>query len=98
MKQHEPHDLSHCIEMFEKLSEYIDGEVDAKTCEEIERHIDACLPCKICLATLKQTVRLCQEVRQSPVPEDVSDRIHRLIEGLQKEKKKTPPVSKTVKP
>ena len=32
------HDHQHCLEMFEKLSEYIDGELDHATCEEIERH------------------------------------------------------------
>ena len=84
MKNHKHDNPSHCVEMFEKLSEYIDGEVDINTCEEIEKHIDACVACQICLATLKRTVKLCKEVEQSPVPADVSKRIQALIKGLQK--------------
>ena len=83
--------------MFEKLSEYIDGEVDLDTCAEIEKHIDKCVACKICLTTLKRTVKLCKEVKQSPVPEDVSKRIQDLIKGLQENHTKGMPPSKSVK-
>ena len=97
MKKHKHSDLRHCVEMFEKLSEYIDGEVDMDTCEEIERHIDECAACQICLATLKQTVKLCREVKQSPVPEDVSKRIQELIKGLQENHAEELPPPKTAK-
>ena len=97
MKDHKHDDISHCLDMFEKLSEYIDGEVDASTCNEIEKHIDNCVSCKICLATLKQTVSLCKEVKQSPVPADVSKRINQLIKDLQREHAKEGLSQKTVK-
>ena len=97
MKKHKHNDISHCVEMFEKLSEYIDGEVGLSTCQEIEKHIDACVACQICLATLKQTVKLCKEVKQSPVPADVSKRIQALIKELQENHSNGPPVPKTAK-
>ena len=50
----EEHDHQHCLEMFKKLSEYIDGELDEVTCEDLERHVEECVPCKICLVTLKR--------------------------------------------
>ena len=54
------HDHRHCLEMFEKLSEYIDGELDHATCEEIERHAKDCVACFSCMETLKKTVALCK--------------------------------------
>jgi anti-sigma factor RsiW len=63
------HDPKHCVAMFEKLSEYIDGELDGLTRRQLEKHIDGCLSCKYCLATLKKTVKLCKGLADDPVPE-----------------------------
>ena len=35
----EDHDHKHCLEMFEKLSEYLDDELDEITGREIEQHV-----------------------------------------------------------
>jgi RNA polymerase sigma-70 factor (ECF subfamily) len=81
---HDKHDPSHCLEMFEKLSEYIDGELDSVTCEEIERHAETCIPCKICLMTLKKTVTLCKGAEaEVPVPGTLSEKMKALIKELQ---------------
>ena len=53
-----------CRELFEKLSEYIDNELDSANCDAIEAHLQNCPPCQSCLATLKQTVAL--QVEQTP--------------------------------
>ena len=68
--------------MFEKLSEYIDNELDAVTCGDIERHVEACVPCKICLETLKRTVKLCKKMDSIPVPDSVSVKLKELIESM----------------
>jgi hypothetical protein len=68
--------------MFEKLSEYIDNELDVITCRGIERHVDECIPCKICLETLKRTVKLCKKVDSIPVPESVSVKLKELIQNM----------------
>lgn len=65
----------HCEAMFEKLSEYIDGELDRASCREIESHIEACAACKSCLATLKTTVHLCGSIVANPVPEALSQKL-----------------------
>ncbi len=76
------HDHSHCLSMFEKLSEYIDNELDVMTCRDIERHVAECVPCKICLETLKRTVILCKKVDSIPVPESVSVKLKELIQNM----------------
>jgi hypothetical protein len=68
--------------MFEKLSEYIDNELDVMTCRDIERHVEECVPCKICLETLKRTVKLCKKVDSIPVPESVSVKLKELIQNM----------------
>ncbi len=76
------HDHNHCLSMFEKLSEYIDNELDVVTCRDIERHVAECIPCKICLETLKRTVKLCKKVDSIPVPESVSVKLKELIQSM----------------
>ena len=52
-----------CKEMFAELSNYLDEQLDDSHCDELERHLNGCEPCKVFLATLKATVEQC---RKSP--------------------------------
>ena len=54
-------DELNCREMFERLSEYIDGELEAKLNECFDGHLQDCEPCRKILATLQKTVELCRE-------------------------------------
>ena len=76
---HNTHDPKKCRWMFEKLSEYIDNELDDVTCKDIERHSKECIPCQVCLGTLKRTIDLCKNMETEPVPEMFSARLKELI-------------------
>ena len=76
------HDHKHCLEMFEKLSEYIDGELDQLTCADIEKHISNCVACFSCVETLKRTVAICKGVKEKPIPEEFSQKLRDIIQGL----------------
>ena len=76
------HDHHKCRELFEKLSEYLDNELDAANCDAIETHLQNCPPCQACLATLKQTVAMCRELKASAMPEAASNRLRIAIERL----------------
>ena len=39
------HDHKHCLENVDKLSEYIDGELDHATCVKIQKHAENCVAC-----------------------------------------------------
>ena len=91
------HDHGHCLEMFKKLSEYIDGELDHLSCDELEKHLKDCPACKICMMTLKQTVNLCKEVEENPMPDGLSHKLSVLIEELQKEQRESLPAKPTKK-
>jgi RNA polymerase sigma-70 factor, ECF subfamily len=51
-----------CKEMFAELSNYLDDELDNSLCEELEKHMDGCEPCKAFLSSLEGTIRRCREV------------------------------------
>ncbi len=74
------HDHQKCRELFAKLSEYIDDELDTVTCETIEKHIQQCPPCQACLSTLKRTVALCRQMESTSAPTDLTQRIKAMIE------------------
>jgi len=77
-------DHTHCLEMFKKLSEYIDGELDHVTCAEIEQHSENCVACFSCLETLKRTVAICKNTKDKPVPREFSKRLKEIIQNLPK--------------
>ena len=78
------HDHKHCLEMFEKLSEYIDGELDHATCAQIQKHADDCVSCFACLETLKRTVALCKNAEETPIPQNLSEKLKDIIENMPK--------------
>jgi predicted anti-sigma-YlaC factor YlaD len=82
------HNRGDCLAMFAKLSEYLDNELDDLTCKNIEDHARACIPCKACLETLRQTIGLCRSLapEEQPVPEAFSKQLKALIHKLSSEK------------
>jgi anti-sigma factor RsiW len=57
-----------CRQIFEMLSEYIDGDLPADTCEHIERHIADCAPCVQFIDSLRKSVSVFRDYRPSENP------------------------------
>ena len=58
-----------CKEMFAELSNYLDNELDDSLCEELEKHMDGCGPCKAFLSSLEQSIQQCRTApNKSPDP------------------------------
>jgi len=53
----------HCKAMFAELSNYLDEQLDDSLCEELERHMEGCEPCKAFLSSLEATIA---ELQQFP--------------------------------
>ncbi len=49
-----------CKAMFAELSNYLDEQLDDSLCEELERHLEGCEPCKVFLASLEATIDRCR--------------------------------------
>ena len=80
--ENEQHPHEGCLALFQELSQYIDKELDAVTCQKIEAHLNQCPPCLTCLQTLKRTVDMCRNTVRHPVPEEFSRKLTALIKGM----------------
>jgi len=49
-----------CKEMFTELSGYLDDELDDSLCEELEKHMEGCEPCKAFLTSLEKSIEQCR--------------------------------------
>jgi anti-sigma factor RsiW len=49
-----------CKHIFAMLSDYLDVELPAKNCRELERHLRGCEPCIAYLESLRNTVETCR--------------------------------------
>src|SRR5947209_3001183 len=52
-----------CKALFAELSNYLDEKLDDSLCEELERHLEGCSPCKAFLESLQSAIEQC---RRSP--------------------------------
>ncbi len=49
-----------CKAMFAELSNYLDEQLDDSLCDELERHLEGCGPCKVFLASLEAAIAQCR--------------------------------------
>jgi anti-sigma factor RsiW len=72
-----------CKHVWEHISAYIDGDVDAMLRAEIDRHLETCEICSAVLDSTRNVVVLVADERVFEVPTGYSDRLHaRLDEEL----------------
>jgi len=66
-----------CKEMFAELSNYLDEELDNSLCEELEKHMDGCEPCKAFLSTLEKSIQQCRIAPNEPPDPRVAAKLRR---------------------
>ena len=72
--------FSNCKSMLENLSDYIDGDLQAELCKEIEQHISGCENCRIVVDTLKKTVELYKQTSEPvDLPIEVRQRLYKKL-------------------
>lgn len=75
------HDHTQCRQLLSSLSDYVNGDLEAKFCAEIELHMAECENCRIVVDTLRKTVYLYKVAAEPPdVPTDVKERLFRTLE------------------
>ena len=50
-----------CARVFALLSEYLDQELPAATCDELEQHLGGCPQCIEFIHSLKRSIELCRQ-------------------------------------
>jgi mycothiol system anti-sigma-R factor len=68
-----------CREVFELLSDYVDGELAPERCEALAKHLGACPPCERFLKTFQKTRDLCRESLMEEMPEELRSRLRSFL-------------------
>lgn len=82
---YEPPRPGRCKAMFAELSEYLDQQLDDSLCQELEKHLDGCGPCKAFLASLEATIQQCRtSPKESPDPEKAAELSKKLLAAYER--------------
>lgn len=73
--QRHDHGSPECRKIFERLSEFLDGELPPDLCSTIDGHMDDCPPCQQFLDALRKTVKLIERVDAPVLPEEIRHRV-----------------------
>jgi len=65
-----------CEELLEFLNEYVDGTVDPAVCEEFEKHMTGCDPCKVVVDNIRKTITLYKQGEPYQLPIEFRERLH----------------------
>jgi len=69
------HHSPQCQELLAQLSDYIDGELEATLCTEIEEHLAGCNDCRVLVDTTQKTITLYRRQTSVELPPDVLNRL-----------------------
>ena len=69
MSRHHVHGGPECKALFEKLSDYMDGELDPAVCAGVEEHMADCSPCREFLESLRRAVAHVASTEAPELPE-----------------------------
>lgn len=64
-----------CPDLVAALSQHLEGDLDARACAAMERHLEGCARCRGACDSLKKTLALCQSAPQAEVPPAVRDAV-----------------------
>ncbi|HZR21539.1 MAG TPA: zf-HC2 domain-containing protein [Verrucomicrobiae bacterium] len=74
-----------CEELLKYLNEYVDGTVDPAVCEEFEKHMAGCNPCKIVVDNIRKTITLYKEGQPYKLPAEFRERLRTVLRQRWKE-------------
>ena len=75
-----------CRQVVDKISEYLDGELDPELVRELERHLEHCEDCRVVVDTTRKTVEIFYHTDPAPLPSDVRERLsHMFSQKFRKE-------------
>lgn len=68
-----------CREVIRKLSEYLDGELDAALAQQLTRHLEHCEDCRIVVDTTRKTIDIYCDTEPAALPEEVRERLNGVL-------------------
>ncbi|MBI4773829.1 MAG: zf-HC2 domain-containing protein [Deltaproteobacteria bacterium] len=73
-----------CLEMYRRMSDYLDRECDEVTLAHIERHLKECKACGDCLDSIRKTIELARVLPDEPIPDTVRNSLRRVLQECRK--------------
>ena len=80
-----------CQELLKVLNEYVDGDIDPAICQELEKHLAGCNPCKVVIDNIRKTISLYKNDQVYELPTDFRQRLHNALQDKWKKQGKSPP-------
>jgi len=68
-----------CQEILKVLNEYVDGQLDPGVCEELQKHLQGCDPCRIVVDNIRKTISLYKDDQVYELPADFKARLHEAL-------------------
>ena len=62
-----------CETLLDQISAYLDGDLDATTCQVIEAHAQMCTACARVIDDFRKTTGLCRQAAAIPLPDSVRE-------------------------
>ncbi len=75
-----------CENLLELFSQYLDGELPAQGCSQIEQHAAECERCADFLNSAKRTVTLCRDLKAGESPRPLSTQARQRLRELYERK------------
>ena len=73
------HDHGACRDLLDQISDYVDGELEAALCTELESHLAECPNCRVMVDTVRRTITLYHAQVATQLPSDVEDRLFKVL-------------------
>ena len=73
------HDHPFCRELADQISDYVDGELDAALCAELEAHLAECSNCRVMVDTIRKTITLYHAQAPVELPAEVEKRLYKAL-------------------
>jgi RNA polymerase sigma-70 factor (ECF subfamily) len=77
-----------CQQIFAMLSDFLDGELAAKNCRQLRRHLKGCRACNAYLESLKTTVKACRRYQAPRAPAPSNQVKAALLAALERAREK----------
>ena len=74
-----------CDDVIHELSDFIDGELDAASRQELESHLNECSDCKLVVDQTKKTIEIFCDSEPVELPSEVRSRLHETLRRKLKE-------------
>jgi anti-sigma factor RsiW len=70
-----------CKKLAQSLSAYMDGDLDYKLCQEIEKHLSLCRRCSVLLDSVRKVVVISGDERTFELPLGYEERLHAFLDS-----------------